>query len=103
MILVLVELFLDLGYHFLLMTLEAAYYFELWDIAPAGEPFFKHPSLLQPVIYQKQRCMFKIVIAEEERRGNPIVKWVQGNAVAKIFNYDSRAILMERAIGEKSG
>lgn len=46
--------------------------------------------------------MLKIATADEERRGNLLMGWWQGDAVAKVLQCDGRAILMERSMGQKS-
>ena len=67
-----------------------------------GAPFNTHSSLLQPVIYDGLPCMLKIAIADEERRGNLLMNWWQGNSVPKVLKYDDHAILMERSMGKDS-
>jgi streptomycin 6-kinase len=77
-------------------------YKTLWALTDDGESFSTHSSLLQPVIYENERCMIKIAMAEEEYRGNAMMNLMQGNGVAKVLKYDGHAILMERATGGNS-
>ena len=78
------------------------YYKILWNLRYDGAPFNTHSSLLQPVIYDGLPCMLKIAIADEERRGNLLMNWWQGNSVPKVLKYDDHAILMERSMGKDS-
>lgn len=46
--------------------------------------------------------MLKIPFSEEERRGNKLMAWWNGVGSAKVFEWDTNALLMERIIGDRS-
>lgn len=46
--------------------------------------------------------MLKIAVHAEERAGNRLMVWWEGHGAARVFEYDDRALLMERATGQRS-
>lgn len=47
-------------------------------------------------------CMLKVALIEEEQIGGEVMVWWDGQGAAKVFLYDAKALLMERAQGENS-
>jgi streptomycin 6-kinase len=73
-----------------------------WVLADDGEIFTVGNSLLQPVVSEGRQAMLKVPLNNEERRGFRLLECWDGNAAAKVYRYDSDALLMERAMGERS-
>jgi streptomycin 6-kinase len=84
------------------MSDRLKYYKLLWGLSDDGEPFATGSSLLQPVEYDGLKCILKIAMRDEERRGNSLMVWYNGNAVPRILQHDGSALLMERATGTVS-
>jgi len=78
------------------------HYMQLWNLVSDGERFCTHSSLLQPVLYKDEKAMLKIPIAKEEKAGSRLMVWWNGAGVAKVYEYDENAILMERIISDRS-
>jgi streptomycin 6-kinase len=77
-------------------------YITRWALIPEGEPIVTPYSKLLPVRYQTMPAMLKIAITAEEKVGGQLMQWWDGEGAARIFAYDEEAILMERAVGQKS-
>ncbi len=77
---------------------------QCWNLMPDGDPISTHSSDLLPVIYQDQKAMLKIAKSDEEKRGNFLMAWWNKNhaPVAPVLMHDPEALLMERALGQKS-
>jgi streptomycin 6-kinase len=73
-----------------------------WKLTDDGDAFTTGLSLLQPVIYEDQPAMLKIPLGSKEQGGFRLMACWNGNAAAKVFQYDAEALLMERAIGKSS-
>src|SRR3569833_261145 len=78
------------------------HYKRLWSLIDDGESFDTHSSLLQPVWYNNIPCMLKVALGDEERRGNSLMAWWNGNGAAGVLQHADRALLMERASSESS-
>ena len=85
-----------------LLTNKLSFYKQLWGLADDGEPFASYSGFLQPVTYKGAKCMLKIAAREKDKRGNGLMAWWNGNAAAPILRYDENALLMERAMGDRS-
>ena len=72
-----------------------------WGLATEGEPIVTAGSKLLPVRYRDVPAMLKIASAPEEERGASLMSWWQGRGAARVFAYEGRALLLERATGEK--
>ena len=59
-------------------------------------------SLLQPVLSEGRLAMLKVPLNKEEQRGFRLLACWEGRAAVNVFRYDAHALLMERAIGERS-
>jgi streptomycin 6-kinase len=78
------------------------HYLNQWHLVPDGDPIITHSSQLLPVIYNSQSAMLKIATSEEEHRGASLMVWWNGEGAARVFKHEDDAILMERAIGNRS-
>lgn len=78
------------------------YYKKLWGLSDDGDAFTTHSGLLQPVLYIGKPCMLKITTGNEERQGNNLMVWWNGNGAAPVLKHDEKALLMERATGQNS-
>lgn len=81
---------------------ELNHYKILWNLSDDGEPFTSYSGLLQPVLYNGIKCMLKIATRDKDRSGNTLMAWWNGIGAAPVLRYDENAILMERAIGNRS-
>jgi streptomycin 6-kinase len=73
-----------------------------WDLADDGEIFHLGNSLLQPVVSEGRQAVLKVPLKDEERRGFRLLACWNGNAAVNVYRHDKDAILMERAMGERS-
>jgi streptomycin 6-kinase len=73
-----------------------------WALADDGEVFIVGNSLLQPVVSEGRQAVLKVPLNNEERRGFRLLECWEGRAAVKVYRYDSDALLMERAMGERS-
>ncbi len=73
-----------------------------WVLADDGEIFIVGESLLQPVVSEGRQAVLKVPLNNEERRGFRLLECWDGRAAVKVYRYDSDALLMERAMGERS-
>ncbi|WP_337262437.1 MULTISPECIES: aminoglycoside phosphotransferase family protein [unclassified Serratia (in: enterobacteria)] len=77
-------------------------YLQRWQLEPDGDAFTTHSSLLMPVRYQGLPAMLKIAREQEEKFGNLLMCWWQGEGAARVFAWHEDAILLERALGQAS-
>lgn len=75
-----------------------------WNLVVDGEPIVTHSSRLLPVRVRGEPAMLKIAGEEEERRGAAVLAWWggSGEGAARVLAHDDQAVLMERAVGERS-
>jgi streptomycin 6-kinase len=81
---------------------ELRRYRERWRLAPDGDPFGTHSSVLQPVRLDGLPAMLKIAVAPEERRGADVMAWWGGVGAARVLAHEDDALLLERAVGTES-
>jgi len=84
------------------MILAFEKYLTLWGLTPDGDPIITHSSELLPALYKNQPAMLKIALSKEEERGNSLMTWWNGQGAAPVFLHERPAVLMERAMGQKS-
>jgi len=72
-------------------------YIRRWGLVPDAEPILTTTSYLLPVSYRGQPAMLKLAMCEEERRGNAVMAWWNGDGAARVFARCDDAIVMERA------
>ena len=73
-----------------------------WALADDGEIYIVGNSLLQPVVSEGRQAVLKVPLNNEERRGFRLLECWDGKAAVNVYRYDSDALLMERATGERS-
>ncbi|KER73200.1 3'-kinase [Burkholderia cepacia] len=72
-------------------------YLGLWGLAPDGNPILTASGGLLPVVWQSRPAMLKIATCDEERRGNALMTWWNGQGAAQVWQHDGDAVLLERA------
>jgi streptomycin 6-kinase len=74
----------------------------LWGLTIDGAPIVTHSSRLLPVRRSGVPAMLKLAIDAEEKRGNLLMQWWNGEGAAQIWAREGDAVLMERAEGKVS-
>ncbi len=77
-------------------------YLKLWGLSSEGEALITHTSKLLPVRSKNTSAMLKIATTSEESDGGQLMVWWSGKGAARVLAHENNALLMERAIGEKS-
>ncbi|MDR0241601.1 MAG: 3'-kinase [Burkholderia sp.] len=72
-------------------------YLGLWGLVPDGGPILTANGGLLPVVWQGRPAMLKVATCDEERRGNALMAWWNGQGAARVWQHDGDAILLERA------
>ncbi|MGT0249724.1 aminoglycoside phosphotransferase family protein [Burkholderia pyrrocinia] len=72
-------------------------YLGLWGLVPDGGPILTASGGLLPVLWHARPAMLKVATCDEERRGNALMTWWNGQGTAQVWQHDSDAILLERA------
>jgi streptomycin 6-kinase len=72
-------------------------YLVRWDLVADGDPIVTHSSRLLPVRQHGVPAILKIALEAEEQRGGHLMKWWQGQGVARVLAQRDNALLMERA------
>jgi streptomycin 6-kinase len=70
-----------------------------WDLVADGEPVRTHSSDLLPVLRNGEAAMLKITRFDEEKRGNRLMAWWNGDGAARVLASRDGAVLLERASG----
>lgn len=75
-----------------------------WDLVPDGEPFETAftGSRLAPVRRGGVPAMLKIATEPEEVRGAALMVWWAGRGAAQVLAHEGPALLLERAMGDRS-
>jgi Aminoglycoside/hydroxyurea antibiotic resistance kinase len=74
-----------------------------WTLKVDGVPFITSSgSHLLPVLQGNQPAMLKIAGNEEERQGGELMEWYGGVGAADVLDREGIALLMERAMGQRS-
>ena len=73
-----------------------------WDLTPDGDPIVTHSSRLLPVRRRGVPAMLKLPMEAEEKRGGLLMPWWDGEGAARVLAQDSDALLLERAMGDRS-
>ena len=74
-------------------------YLARWRLAPDGPPILTPTSRLLPVRQAGVPAMLKVTDAPEERFGNGLMAWWDGDGAARVIAMDAGAVLLERAEG----
>jgi len=77
-------------------------YIDRWSLTPDGDPIITHSSHLLPVLWRDKPAMLKIALDVDEKFGNRVLRWWDGDGTAFVYEHDDNAALMERAIGSGS-
>jgi streptomycin 6-kinase len=72
-----------------------------WDLVPDGEPIATPTAWLLPVRRRGEPAMLKLA-GEEERGGNLLLEWWDGEGAARTLAREDAAVLLERAMGPTS-
>ncbi len=73
-----------------------------WDLMPDGDPIVTHSSRLLPVRRLGLPAMLKLPLEAEEKRGSLLMPWWDGEGAARVLAQDTDAVLLERAMGDRS-
>jgi streptomycin 6-kinase len=73
-----------------------------WGLTADGNPLSGTWAKLLPVKRGDQPAMLKAAMTREERHGLDLLAWYRGDGAVKILERGDKAILMERAVGERS-
>lgn len=73
-----------------------------WTLVPDGEPIFTPGSRLLPVRMSNVPAMLKVAVDEEERFGNLLMTWWDGEGAARVYAHHDDAMVLERAMGRQS-
>jgi streptomycin 6-kinase len=73
-----------------------------WELVSDGEISVIGNSLLQPVISAGRKAIVKVPLNKEGRSGFRLLECWNGHAAVNVYRYDARALLMERATGNRS-
>ena len=77
-------------------------YLDRWNLIEDGVAIATGSSDLLPVLPTRSLAMLKIAKCAEERLGNALMVWWNGEGAARVFIHDGEALLLERATGEGS-
>ncbi|MFH5249958.1 aminoglycoside phosphotransferase family protein [Burkholderia semiarida] len=72
-------------------------YLDRWGLVPDGGPILTASGGLLPVVWHARPAMLKVATCDEERRGNALMAWWNGQGAAQVWQHDGDAILLERA------
>jgi streptomycin 6-kinase len=73
-----------------------------WQLLDDGDYFLTGNSLLQPVLFERRPAMLKVPLSGKGSTGFRLLDCWAGKAAVNVYKYDANALLMERAIGERS-
>lgn len=73
-----------------------------WLLEPDGQPIITPGSRLLPVRRAEVPAMLKVAVDAEEKFGNLLMTWWDGEGAAQVFAQHGDGLLMERAMGERS-
>ena len=77
-------------------------YIDRWSLTPDGDPIITHSSHLLPVLWRDKPAMLKIARDIDEKFGNRVLRWWDGDGAASVYEHDDDAALIERATGPGS-
>jgi len=73
-------------------------YLTRWALAPDGDPIVTETSSLLPVRWHGAPAILKIANIGEEKLGNRLMIWWDGEGAARVFAHHGDALLLERAV-----
>ncbi|KFG93274.1 3'-kinase [Burkholderia paludis] len=68
-----------------------------WGLVRDGDAILTASGGVLPVLRHARHAMLKVAICDEERRGNALMIWWNGQGAAQVWRHDRDAILLERA------
>ncbi len=77
-------------------------YIDRWRLAPDGAAIVTPAARLLPVRRGAMPAMLKVVTLDEAKRGGELLAWWGGLGAARVYEREGDALLMERALGERS-
>lgn len=77
-------------------------YIDRWSLIADGKPIITHSSHLLPVIWRDKPAMLKVALNIDEKFGNRVLRWWDGDGAAYVYQHDENAALLERATGPGS-
>jgi streptomycin 6-kinase len=77
-------------------------YLQRWVLVADGEATFTHTSGLLPVLKDGVAAMLKVTGDADERHGNILMRWWDGQGAARVLAHEEGALLLERACGVSS-
>ena len=77
-------------------------YLARWKLAPDGDPIVTETSSLLPVRWRGAPAILKIATIGEEKLGNRLMIWWDGEGAARVFAHHGDALLLERAVSTTS-
>jgi streptomycin 6-kinase len=75
---------------------------ERWALVPDGAPIITSGSRLLPVRLNDTPAMLKIALDVDEKYGNRLMTWWEGDGAAQVLAHHEDGLLMERAMGRRS-
>ena len=73
-----------------------------WHLTPDGEPLFTRMGRLLPVRRDGKALLLKLGTDQDERAAGALLAWWSDDGAARVHARDERALLMERAEGNRS-
>ncbi|WP_085584648.1 MULTISPECIES: aminoglycoside phosphotransferase family protein [unclassified Pseudomonas] len=73
-----------------------------WALVPDGEPVITLGSRLLPVRQGDAPAMLKVAVDAEEKFGNLLMTWWDGEGAARVIAHHGDGLLLERAMGRRS-
>ena len=73
-------------------------YLTRWALAPDGDPIVTETSSILPVRWRGAPAILKIATIGEEKLGNRLMIWWDGEGAARVFAHHGDALLLERAV-----
>jgi streptomycin 6-kinase len=73
-----------------------------WDLTLDGAPITTASSRLLPVRHRGRPAMLKLATHAEERWGAGLMVWWGGEGAARVLAHEGDALLLERAMGQRS-
>ncbi|KAB0494844.1 aminoglycoside phosphotransferase family protein [Pseudomonas vancouverensis] len=75
---------------------------ERWALVADGEPIITPGSRLLPVRLNELPAMLKIAVDADEKVGNLLMSWWDGEGAARVYGHHGDGLLMERGMGQRS-
>lgn len=73
-----------------------------WSLVTDGAPIITLGSRLLPVRLNDKPAMLKVALDVDEKHGNRLMTWWEGDGAAQVLAHHEDGLLMERAMGRRS-